>query len=69
MNLDSLYLYLLNRKPNMLERKKHKHIDLKLVNNEIVKGSEYQQFTKKTYQEITNKILSVLEEYGCILNK
>lgn len=59
MNLDSLYLYLLNRIPNVLERNKYKHIDLKLVNNEIVKSKEYQQFTNKTYQDITNLILTI----------
>jgi len=59
MNLDSLYLYLLNRIPNVLERNKYKHIDLKLVNKGILKSEEYHQFIKKTYQEITNRILTI----------
>ena len=59
MNLDSLYLYLLNRIPNVLERNKYKHIYLKLVNKGILKSEEYHQFTKKTYQEITNRILTI----------
>ena len=44
MNLDTLYLFLLNRLPNIQERHSLRHQKIKEINKLIVNSTEYQNF-------------------------
>ncbi len=47
MNLDSLFLFLLNRLPNIQERQTFRHLKIKEINQLIVKSPEYQNFLQE----------------------
>lgn len=54
--MDNLYLYLLNRKPTLEERKENNLVNLKLVNKKICQSQEYKKFMKENYEMIKTRI-------------
>lgn len=54
--MDKLYLYLLNRKPTLEEKKKNRNKSLKLVNQEICQSQEYRNFLNDNYKLLKTRI-------------
>lgn len=57
--MENLFQYLLNRSPSQLEKEKYRNYDLKLLNQNIVKSTEYSFFMNQNYQKIFDNLRQI----------
>lgn len=59
MNIDSLYLYLLNRIPTGVEKRNSRNLKLEQINKNIIVSEEYKKFMDGNYQFIKKRLVSI----------